>query len=136
MRHVMLSTGCRANLVDEGLELGVDGQVLAVRVIEHLFVDRSVIDERCGHVPVGRDHAKGGAVLAKDSGLDLLYAAGMKLSDKPVAGFAHYLFAPQFVETQDQIGILMLGAHKSFLRFKSAEPILSCALSRQPGVWG
>src|ERR1051325_6444633 len=124
MRHVMLSTGCRANLVDEGLELGVDGQVLAVGVIEHLFVDRSVIDERCGHVPVGRDHAKVGAVLAKDSGLDLLYAAGMKLSDKPVACFAHSLFAPQFEETKNKIGILMFGPKKFFPFLKSAEPIL------------
>jgi hypothetical protein len=46
-----------SNVAEDWFDLGKDGNLLAVAVIEKILTDRSIIGEGCRHVPIGNDHA-------------------------------------------------------------------------------
>src|SRR5581483_5185947 len=54
-----------AHFAEKWLELGEDHEMLAIRFIEKVGTDCSVVDERCCHVPVAHDHPQMPAVLAE-----------------------------------------------------------------------
>src|SRR5258705_11673096 len=42
---------------DKRLHLGVNKEVFAVGIVEHLRINRSIVYKRSGHVPIGQHHA-------------------------------------------------------------------------------
>ena len=85
------------------LDLCKDHDVLADRVVEHIGVDRAVIDKRRGHVPIRRDHSQ----ITADSGsiivCKILVDARRVKAEDPVSGLASFCLAAQVVKFQDQI---------------------------------
>jgi hypothetical protein len=53
-----------ADLAKQRFDLGEHSYVFAVRVIEKLEADGAVIDQPCGHIPIGHNHAQMAAVPA------------------------------------------------------------------------
>src|SRR5581483_2844092 len=95
-----------ANAFEHRLDLHVNEDMLAVSLVEELFVDGAVGDHRASHVPVRDNHAEVAAMLTHHGG-HYVFDGGRVESEQPIAGFAHDGLAPQVIEFQNQICIFM-----------------------------
>src|ERR1022692_4089856 len=113
-----------AQFFEERMDLREDQEHLAAkcRLQEQLFIQNAQQNKRRRHVPVAGDLAKPVILLhshRKGDTHDIVCALGEKFGSPPVARLAHFRFAAQFVEFQNQVGIgcgRLLG--HGFLRFK------------------
>src|SRR6516225_9447849 len=91
-----------ANLAEQRLNLRKDSNVLRVAVTEKVEVDGAAVDKRCGHIPVGDDHAQIPIMLAEQRRLEIGKGLLIELAEIPIARFAHGFFAAQFVQFEDE----------------------------------
>src|ERR1035441_9052696 len=88
-----------------------DEQQFAVGLEEEILVQYPRGHQRGHHFPVAHHHAKVGVLLGAGRGdsLHILHGGRMEVRREPFAGLSQFLFPPQFIEPQNQVGIVVGG---------------------------
>src|SRR2546421_12090041 len=97
-------------------------QQLKTALEEQFPVQHPGLNERRQHLPIAGNHQVVGMSLGTQwaKGLELIHRGSLERLCEPAASLAQFLFAPYFVEPQNQIDVVMCS-----LRFHNDPPILS-----------
>src|SRR6185503_7861228 len=114
VREIIGVAGLCSQRFQERLHLRINKDVLAVSVVEHLLIDRAVVDERARHVPVRNNHPIKTALIAGKYIRKIFWRLRVE-HKKPIARFAHRLLATEVVKLQNKFCIVMFTHFKVLL---------------------